>query len=111
MAENCHTFPKGATCRSRAGRINIPEVMRSTTAMRPNLGLRESSEAWQTCWSDGPCGLIDMGWVPASQSLASDEAVPAGPEAKGSAFRWSEALRVGLGGVEPPTSSLSGIEG
>jgi hypothetical protein len=36
---------------------------------------------------------------------------PAELKNEGLRFRWSEGWMVGLGGVEPPTSSLSGIEG
>jgi hypothetical protein len=38
-----------------------PEVMRSTTAVRPNTGVRDSPEEPRTCWSDNPCRLRKSG--------------------------------------------------
>jgi hypothetical protein len=58
------------------------------------------------CWSDRLFGLRRAADPPVLL-LTSANAEPAEPKSSGQRFRWSEGQFVGLGGLEPPASSLS----
>src|SRR5215213_9507474 len=84
--------------------------MRSTTAVRLNTRLRES-----------PQDLADVlvRWAVRTQKRAANPPTPCRPAIYPNrlnpgteiAFPLVRGRTVGLGGLEPPTSSLSGIEG
>jgi len=86
------------------------EVMRCPTAVLPNRGVRGAHEYRRTCWSDNPSRarkeagptdfVADQRCIRAGRSLRRERA-----------FLLVRGRMVGLGGVEPPTSSLSAIGG
>jgi hypothetical protein len=98
--------PADATTRCSPGRAtSAREVMRSTTAVQRRRRPGSAPDGQQTCWPE------------------SHEAVEPGPKRIDSllthgcrlsprswaAFSLVRCLMVGLGGLEPPTSSLSGF--
>jgi hypothetical protein len=57
-AEKLRHLPQGSEMPSMGpGRVNIREVMRSSTAVLASAGVRGAHEYQRTCWSDNPSGL------------------------------------------------------
>jgi hypothetical protein len=105
------THPRGAglsllalvasTCHAR---------MRSTTAIRLNTGIPERLRNRRMCWSGVPCELIWSG--PARRGCCWQRCVLTGCiREEGPVFPQVTGHVVGLGGLEPPPSSLSAIGG
>jgi hypothetical protein len=84
------------------------KVMRSTTAVRGRPAPRQAPTTDERaghacCRSSGRCGSV--GLIP-----DRDASKPyLGLRDAEQHFHWSEAILVGLGGLEPPPSSLSAI--
>jgi hypothetical protein len=82
------------------------EVMRSTTAVRPSTDVREARRNRRRCWSDGPFRLIKGGG--AADLIADQRWIQlVEPKKQEPAFPLLRGHMVGLGGLEPPASSLS----
>ena len=84
--------------------------MRSTSAMRSVMGIRDNPEELanvllrQDCWAEDEGGTVNR--------LADQRCIPAAePRTRGPAFPLVRGGMVGLSGLEPAPSSLSGIEG
>jgi hypothetical protein len=81
------------------------EVMRSTTAVRPKSASKRGPRNRRTCWSDGLCRSQRATDTPTS-SLIGDAAKPTETrKTTDQRFRWSEAVSVGLAGLELAASS------
>jgi hypothetical protein len=78
--------------------------------MRPNSASESVPKYRQTCWSDNPYELT-RGPDPPISLMTSDGYPSRLSPTSDMHFGWSEAILVGLGGLEPPTSSLSAIMG
>ena len=84
--------------------------MWSPTAVRPSAPPWGQAAQLRKCWSGRHEGQLASN--PVHLIPDRDASKPAGNQRTiGQRFGWSKACLVGLGGLEPPTSSLSAIEG